>query len=371
MGGNILFISKTRRYVKNEYEVLELDITEKLYWNIFKDEAYSLKLNDNIEPIKYYNDKSSFGDCDIVVNSKYLLQNYIDIIVKVFRLKVGDWSKNGNVLSFAYNNFQVDLIVTPNDDYRSSLNYFAFNDCSMIIGKMFRAYYGVRFGHRGLDIVVQDKYNKLGEIFLTKDIRIIHELLKLNHDHWLDGFNTLEDMFKWVCSSVYFNKDVFSYDNMNSTDRIRERKRTTYEKFLEYIYNRTYLQSHPYDNLSLKDGYNIKQPQFDDIIVPLFPHAKEEYINITYKHIDDKKFKEKFNGGICMKLTGLEGKELGAFMQWARDSISRTNMKFMFISYNQDTCNNMISSLYNHYKNKWDWLSAPESEAKLLIQNGE
>lgn len=361
MGGNISFFTKTRRYEKYEYEVLELDITEKLYCNIFKDEAYSSKYEDNIEPIKYYNDKSSFGDCDIVVNSKYLLQNYIDIIVKVFRLKVGDWTKNGNVLSFSYNNFQVDLIVTPNDDYRSSINYFAFNDCSMIIGKIMRAYYGIRFGHRGLNLVIQDEFNKLGEIFLTKDIKIIHELLGLNHSKWLDGFVTLESMFDWVCSSPYFNKEVFSYENMNSTDKIRERKRTTYENFLEYINSKQDLPSYEYENYSLKYGYSIKQPQFDDIIVPMFPHVVEEYNAILDKHNTNKLFKEKFNGKIINELTGLSDKELGYFISYAKEQIESTDTKYLFIGCNQHTCNEMILDLHTHYVNGWGaWLSHPE-----------
>lgn len=369
MGGNIQFFTKTRRYDKSEYEELELDITEKLYCNIFKDEVYSTKYEDNIEPIAYIKDKLSFGDCDIVINSKYLLHNYIEIIVKIFRLKVGDWVKNGNVLSIAYKNFQVDLIITPNDDYRSSLNYFAFSDCSMIIGKMMRAYYGIRFGHSGLHLVIQDEFNKLGEILLTKDIKIIHELLALNHSKWLDGFYTLEDMFYWVCSSPYFNKEVFSYESMNSTDRIRERKRTTYGKFLEYSETRNHLPSYEYKDYSLKYGYSIKQPQFDNIIVPMFPHVLEEYNKIMDKFHSNNLFKEKFNGKIINELMGLSDKELGHFISYAKEQIELTHTRDMFIKHTQHTCNQIILSLYTHYINGWEtWLNVPEELVTNFIR---
>ena len=239
----------------------------------------------------------------------------------------------------------------------------------MIIGKIFRAYFGIRFGHRGLDMAIQDEFNKLGEIYLTNDIRIIHELLKLNHNKCLEGFDTLESMFDWVCSSPYFNKNIFSYDNMNSTDSIRERKRTTYEKFLEYIESRNNLPSYEYQDYSLKYGYSIKQPQFDNIIVPMFPHVVEEYNAILDKHSTNKLFKEKFNGKIINELTGLSDKELGHFISYAKEQIELTETKDMFIKHAQHTCNQMILSLYNHYENGWEtWLNVPEELVTNFIR---
>lgn len=372
MGGNISFFTKTRRYDRDEYFELEQEVVSKLAGNIFTqfldyDNPIRKEL---IQPIKAYHTKDSFGDMDLILRSNWLKFDWIPKIVEVFKLAHGDWSKNGNVFSFAYKNFQIDLIITPSEHFQSSLNYFAFNDCSMIISKMMRAYYGIRFGHRGLDLVIQDEFNKLGEIFLTKDIKIIHELLGLNHSKWLDGFNTLDDMFDWVSSSPYFNKEVFSYENMNSTDRIRERKRTTYEKFLEYIESRSDLPSYNYDNVSLKYGYSIKQPQFDDIIVPMFPHVVEEYDAIMDKFHSNNLFKQKFNGKIINELTGLSNKELGHFISYSKEQIELTDMRTMFIKSNQHTCNQMILSLYTHYKNGWDtWLSVPEEIATNYVRS--
>lgn len=78
---------------------------------------------------------------------------------------------------------------------------------------------------------------------------------------------------------------------------------------------------------------------------------------------ENREFKSKFNGEVVMKITGLQDKELGMFMKWARESIERTNMRHMFIRYEQHTCNLMIGSLHWHYKNGFDWLRVPWVDA--------
>lgn len=367
MGGNIF--NNTRRYDREEYLDMESEVIDKLFDNIFTDDVYSLRFTATIQAIGAYHTKQSFGDLDLIINSKYLKSNYIDIIKTIFELSDSNFSKNGNVVSISYKEFQIDLIITKDKEFQSSLDYFCWNDCGMIIGKIARAYYGIRYGHRGLDISIQDKFNKLGEIFLTTNTRVIHNLLGLNHDEWLIGFDTLEDMFKWVSNTLLFNKNIFEYDNMNSTDRIRERKRTTYSLFLDWLEQQDNLTECDYQDISLKRGYILKEPMFTDVICREFPHVMIEYNTIIKNHEENILFKEKFNGDIVGELTGLSNKDLGVFMSWARESISRTDMKFMFIKYNQHTCNQIILSLYNHYQQCWTWLSVPEDIAVKFVRN--
>lgn len=368
MGGNIF--NNTRRYDREEYLDMESEVIDKLYDNIFIFvEVHYLRYASIVQAIGAYHTKQSFGDLDLIINSKYLKSNYIDIIKTIFKLSASNFSKNGNVVSISYKAFQIDLIITKDEEFQSSLAYFKFNDAGMIIGKIARAYYGIRYGHRGLDISIQDKFNKLGEIFLTTNTRVIHNLLGLNHDEWLIGFDTLEDMFKWASNTPLFNKNIFEYDNMNSTDRIRERKRTTYSLFLDWMEKQDNLTECDYQDISLKRGYTLKEPMFTDIICKEFPHVMIEYNTIIKNHEDNIVFKENFNGDIVGELTGLSGKELGVFMSWAKDAISRTGMKFMFLKYHQHTCNCMILSMYNHYQQGWVWLAVPEDIATKFVRN--
>jgi hypothetical protein len=89
----------------------------------------------------------------------------------------------------------------------------------------------------------------------------------------------------------------------------------------------------------------------------MFPDVKDEYDKILNKHHENNLFKDKFNGKIIMELTGLENKELGMFMTWAKEQIEKSNMRFMFVKYGQHTCDLIIKSLYTHYVNNWEWLA--------------
>lgn len=362
-------MSNTRRYTTDEYFVLE-DVVIKILWlNIFNhSELANIQYGNYIQSIQAYYSKESFGDLDIIVSSEYLLSDYIERIVKVFKLGHGDWHKNGNVLSFAYKNFQVDLIITPKEHFQTSLDYFAWNDCGNLQGRIAHKL-GIKYGHRGAELIVKDKDTQIGVINLTQNTKKIHEVLDLNHDEWEMGFETLEQMYIWISNSKYFNKEIYLLDNRNHYSRTRDNKRTTYSEFLKWCASREFSNNYPHEVMTEKSGYNIREPYFSQVILPMFPDASIDYIMITYKHNDDMKFKEKFNGEVCIRLTGLLNKELGAFMAWAREQIDIKGVKPMFLEYNQHVCDNMVSSLYNCYVHGWNWLDVPEEEAIKFVRN--
>lgn len=368
MGGNIKFMSNTRRYDKDEYLELEREVMSKLFMGlIFKTVNISSNIKEFAQPIVAYYSKESFGDLDIIINSEKLSTDWIPQLVSEFGLAHGDWSKNGNVLSFAYKNLQIDLIVTTPEHYQTSLDYFAFNDCGNLQGRIAHKL-GVKHGHRGAELIVKDGDREIGTILLTRDTKQIHQLLDLNHDKWREGFETLEDMYKWISNSQFFNKDIYLLDNRNHYSRTRDNKRATYSGFLEWCATQDFKNAYPHEVMTEKSGYNIREPHFSQRILPMFPHASTEYINIMLAHHDNNRFKEKFNGNIIRELIGLEDKELGAFMEWAREQIDIKNVKFMFIKYEQHVCNNMIGSLYNCYQHGWDWLEVPEEDAIKYVR---
>lgn len=369
MGGNIKFFSKTRRYGREEYLELEREIIIKICFSgIFRKFKINDPLRNYLQPIVAYESKDSFGDCDIIINSDELSTDWIPQLVREFQLAHGDWSKGGNVLSFAYKNFQIDLIITPLEHCRTSADYFAFNDAGNLVGRISHKL-GCKYGHRGLELIIKDKGQTLGEILLTRDTSKIHELLNLNHQKWLDGFNTLEEMYEWISDSKYFNKDIYLLDNRNHYSRTRDNKRKTYSDFLIWCQDRDFINNYPHADITEKSGYNIKEPFYSDLIVPKFPHIIEEYNAILDKHNTNKLFKEKFNGKIINELTGLTSKELGHFISYAKVQIELTNTKDMFIKHTQHTCNQMILSLHNHYENGWEsWLSVPEETATEFVR---
>ena len=317
---------------------------------------------------KCYNNKKSFGDCDVVLNKKYLKKDWLSILINEFELINGNFLKNSEVFSFSYNELQIDLIMTKDDEYRTSLVYFSYNDVSNLAGRLAKKL-SVKYGHKGLELVIKNDDNVLGTMILTKDTKTIHEFLDLNHEEYIKGFDELEDMFIWIANSKYFNKDIYLLHNRNATSRVRDKKRATYNAFLTWCETKEFKNNHHYDVISEFGGYNIRQPFFDELVCTKFPQARDFYNTILDKFHSSNLFKEKFNGKIINELTRLSGIELGHFISYAKEQIELTNLKSLFINSSVHTCNQMILSLYNHYINGWThWLNVPEDDAIRFIR---
>lgn len=350
MGGNI-FKGMNRRYSEFEYLELYGEVMNKLGESIISPKFSPYYC---MSAIKSYMKKESFGDMDIVVNSNYLLVDWIPSLVKEFNLPHGHWVKNGNIFSFLYKEFQIDLIISPTEDYQSSLDYFAWNDLGNLIGRITHKL-GIKFGHDGSWIILRDGDYQIGKILVTKSIQDLLEFIGLDYPQWQAGFLTMEDAYLWLTKSKYFNKHIFDLDNRNHQARVRDAKRVNYTNFITWLESQDNLIEYPYESIVSRGGYNIREPFFA-LICEKFPHVLDEYNSIINTHEENKQFKQKFNGEIVHKLTGLENKELGEFMAWARKEIERTQIKHMFLKYTEHTCKLMIESLYFHYRHNQPYL---------------
>lgn len=324
MGGNALPRANTRRYNRDEYLLLSKEITSVLT-SLF---AISDK---DIEIIKSYHQKETFGDIDILIVAESLPQDYVLKLVNHLTLDIDEWTKDGNVVSFAYKECQVDLIITPEADFVTSQNYFAYNDLGNLLGRLFKRL-GIKYGHSGLKLIVRSDHSVLAEILLTKDMREVCDLLQLDYDKFVRGFETLDDIFAYVTSSPYFHPDIFLLDNVNHTSRIRDRKRKTYNAFLDYckdldpaVYVNEFNQINAVK--PLKYGYAIKEPYFSDLIVPRWPHVLPIVEATVAEYELNKSFKAVFNGLLVFEWTGLVAKELGGFMSNITKRVTATTKK--------------------------------------------
>lgn len=232
MGGNAIKNTVTRRYNKDEFELLAPEVLELVAEN-FTDLCSDPKV------IPYYRAKSSFGDMDIIVRSLTPRSNervgeVRQRIEKLFGTI--DIHHNDGVFSFPYKELQIDLIFADAEDYQSSLDYFSYNDLGNLLGRIAKSTFNVSYGHKGLHYHVRpDNSNVIEVIELTKDIWKILGLLRLSTRPFAKGFDNLRDVFDYVISSPYFNKSQFNLDNLNHINKTRNRKRKTYMEFLDYV----------------------------------------------------------------------------------------------------------------------------------------
>lgn len=289
------------RLSTDEYEKIIHTIITRYNWHAVKS-------------IPYYRSKETHGDLDLIISSE--LYNTIkkkkDLILGA-GLTIIDYKENGSVTSFLVElsedrKFQIDLISTPEEEMEFALFYFGYNDLGNLMGRVARAT-GLKLGHNGLWYTQRSKTNDsiiLKEHLLTRDPNRVLKHLDFDVDQYLAGFDTLEDIFEFVVKSKYYSFDNFDPTQRNHRARIRDAKRPTYTKFLEWA----------------KDKQSNKKPTrwrlLYDYHCREFPHLLFDMIIEEKKDEIRQELASKVNGDIIMGLTGLEGKELGQFIRTFR-----------------------------------------------------
>jgi hypothetical protein len=234
-----------------------------------------------------------------------------------FRKRSNELVVNNHVYSFDYQQFQIDIIGSPHEDFEISRHYFAWNDLGNIIGRLYHKM-GFKYGHNGLSLIVREGQYIMGEISLSKEINTILAFAELSPERFAQGFDTLEDIFLFAASSPYFNKQIYLLDNRNHASRIRDKKRATYNSLLKWLETQESLNAYPWDSMREQGGRQITT-SFLQKAFTWFPHAQPLYEQLQTDYALKNRIKEKFSGSLIMELTGLDGKVLGHFMTYLRE----------------------------------------------------
>jgi hypothetical protein len=304
MGGNALvsYGINTVRFQKQDYQDIVREVSgtlrEKCNWKFYVIEAYR--------------EKESFGDMDMVILQEdyhtpayikeFLLKNFGAVIVH----------RNSNTYSFAYKNFQIDLIFQPIEFFKSCCDYYNYSPSGNAVGKLYHQF-KLSYGHEGLKYIIREEdvganpsenSHVMKEVILSQDTREIHEILGLDHDRYIEGFDTEDEIFAWVCTSPFFNPELFSFEEMNHRARTRDRKRPDYNRLMVWIKRNQ-------ENLPKYEREPDKRLYFPWIL-EAFPALKEDIAKCWNTYRENALVKSKFNGKLVLDWIGLvSGKELG------------------------------------------------------------
>lgn len=297
MGGKALRQTDTRRYAADEYHAFSEQVVSTLQ---------SLLPDARLQAVRAYRDKPDFGDLDVVVENLDAKNRLEPLLVS---LGITEVVKNGPVWSVGWGDFQVDLIFQASENWEFACNYFAYNDLGNLCGRI--AYnMGFKFGHNGLRYVLRDGDYKVAELVLTKDHTEALTFLGYDPSRYAQGFDTLEDIFQYAMATEYYDPAYFALENRPYRERIRDAKRPTYNAFLEYV-NRD-------GNNVARDNPLDKDEQLTRAKIT-FPAFGAALARTMENHDRHKLVKVKFNGSVVSRVTGLEGKDLGGFMQLLRE----------------------------------------------------
>lgn len=317
MGGSALSCTSVRLTKKN-YDWLVADCLAKLR---------AVYPTGRMEVVEAYRAKADFGDADIVICAP----NY-DPFQAAAALDAVEVVPNGPVTSVGVvvrpevphrdgNVFQVDLIKQNEEDFDFALNYFRFNDAGNLAGRLAKAM-DTSLRHDGLYFYFRDGDYKFREILLTRDYGKALAYLGLAPEVFSAGFETLEDIFRFIASSPFFNRDIFLLENRNAKSRVRDRKRKTYNAFLKYC------EAHP-ELPAFR--FPTEKRAWMGRIVEHFPHFQAEYDQAVADLEEMRAVKAKFNGQWVSRLTGLQGKELGALMKRFKESFGTSEALRTFV----------------------------------------
>lgn len=326
MGGKALKETYTRRYGKEEYHKLEVEVL-------------TLLRSDNIFAmgIPTYSNKESFGDMDLVLT----VDGSIDITHIIRDLfKPNQIVKNGNVTSFDYKELQIDLIRFNNVvDMTTARNYFSHGDRGNLLGRISRRL-GFKLGHDGLWYVMRHPTNDtqvIGEILLTSSWDSACEFIGYENQRQYD---TIEDIFGSVCDSEYFDPGSFNLKFRSHDARVRDRKRPFYNSFLKYLEDHHGL-TEDLEPVPLDKEFHMERAK------EWFPNFTQELEQKTIQYEKDLKFKKNFNGEIVTGFSGLCGKELGGLMKRIRLYMDDCpEFKEWFTEIDVNVATHVLTSLY-------------------------
>lgn len=324
MGGNALAPYGARRVTAVEYRKYKKLLYEK--FGAFLETLVTPELNISYSDIPYYSTKPDFGDLDFLVtgitNQDVLnFLGYINCSVYQHEFsKKKTYFNPPQTYSFLFEDIlQVDIILVPEEDFYTSLIYYAYNDLGNLLGKIYNRM-GLKYGHRGLTYSLTTGTEKFDEILVSKNHDFIYGFLGLPFDRnkYLRDksiFPDLNSIFEFVKKSKYFHPDIFIYENLNHKNRIRDKKRNTYRLFLDH------LKSIPIVKPPLDEFFSNYFPTEEKKLQILFDYFSgfEESYKYSLKERDEQlRRRGMFNGVVINEITGLEGKDLSLFMESLR-----------------------------------------------------
>lgn len=274
-----------------------------------------------IEPIPAYASKADFGDLDVMVAREGFVQAGGVEALEEWCQEVGfsrGQIRNGPVTSVEWRSsseqsegFQVDFITTPEAEFDSAMHYYSFNDLGNLIGRLAHKM-GLLHGHQGLLFPMRDDTHEFDRLLVCKDPDRTLSFLGYDPERFKQGFDDLEQIFEYVVSSPYFNKEIFLLENRNHASRTRDKKRKTYRDFLVWIADR--------DDLPAFDFPEEKSEWLPHIFAS-FPGFEEQYRQSWERLERHRRVQSQFNGKVVGEMTGLSGKELGQVMKQVRHQL--------------------------------------------------
>lgn len=337
MGGNLL--TKGKRTPREKYLKIEKEIRKYLDIEIG---------SENYRIPRYYKTKETFGDMDIIINSKFFdLPKFRQISFKdkyLNQFGITEHKSVGNVFSSVYEGLQIDFFSEDISKLQSVTNYMDFG-IGNFIGKISRKL-NLKYGMYGLEYVFWGDNNHFKqELTISTDTEKIFNLLDLDYNKWKIGFTDKIDAYNWIISSKFFS--THTYLNPKGGTQKRKEARQDFADFIQYLI----------DNKIERDVIIPSDEAKFDTIKIVFPNIDiTEFINKSKnKYNDFIKFRNNFNANIINEVyPNLTGKKIGNFISGFKTYVDNNygDHKKYLTNLPKENIKILMANYYNNHFNR-------------------
>ncbi|KAI4180704.1 MAG: hypothetical protein L6R41_007059 [Letrouitia leprolyta] len=204
-------------------------------------------------------EKISFGDIDIIVSEPKNLPFSPVQIATTLNAKRTISSNPIHSFAVPYPDLegsfvQLDIQICKAKDFEWEVFHKSHGDLWNLLGSSIRPF-GLTPNDTGLHLRIPDieaSDRKKALIFLTADPNTVLDFLQLDKKLYWQGFDTVDDMFEFACSSRFFRAAVYVRDGLKANDRKRLSQRDLYRRFVdEYLPIRNTRSKDSDDNVTL------------------------------------------------------------------------------------------------------------------------
>jgi hypothetical protein len=294
--------------------------------------------------VKCFHEKQDHGDLDLLIKipertfgtgGGINLASFVENILKPRAI-----NNNGGVISFDFEEFQIDFIPIEESGLEIANTYFSYDPLGNIMGKTYHKF-NLSYGWNGLYYKFRNLDGRIGgNIEMTKDPRKIFEFGDYDYDRYLKGFNSIDEIYDFVMKSKYFDTSIFQFEDFNHIDRKRNKKRKSYNEFLAFMNE---------NNIGTNYTFDKNKENYIDMIDEAFPDSnlKLELEIIKKRDKFRRELADKFSGTIVMEwLPELKGKELGLALRDYKNSHGDGYEKYI-MNHNIDQIKANFLALYN------------------------
>lgn len=286
---------------------------------IYADICHALAgMNLRMERLPFYRQKATHGDLDILLAVQSYDVSFREINERIAaRLGNPKMVMHGTTAHLFYmGKYQVDIMHT--DCIDSMGCYYSYNDLGGLLSRTARVL-GLQLGDYGLTArIIDSSGRKHGDFIFSSDWREILPALQYDYQTWADGFETLEDIYRFVVSSPYFSRKSGSGEFSSNRRRLRDAKRSTIIGFREWL-KETQTHDYPVDVTILK-GSTFPTAEGEAMLKKCWPEKWAEYQQALLAADQPK---EEGLGRRVMRLTGCEGGVLlGRFLKTVNREMS-------------------------------------------------